>query len=170
MQIKDVLRPVANATRSLFEPTARGEAKGGESVEPAPGADTIVDSKRPSSSKLRTILAGYDVSNLAPRDFSELVRQLRDAGEISDGDLKELAALRLELDQAQFTPDEPVDLLGFFQQKLKRLQGQAEQAGESLGPNGKPANAATSNAERQLAWLTKFAALHDGAGEINAWA
>ncbi len=77
-----------------------------------------------SSGSFHEILAHYDVTQITPREFSELVQKLHESGDISDTEAQELALIRVDLDSDNADPDEPIDLLNFFEQKLKSLEQQ----------------------------------------------
>src|SRR5688572_6791072 len=86
--------------------SAAASSTGGAEPTPVPLA---------MSAEFRSILAGYDLKNISPREFSELVQKLREAGAVSENDYQELAAMRLALDEQGLDPDGPLDLVDFFQ-------------------------------------------------------
>jgi len=115
-----------------------------------------------SSESFHEILAHYDVTQITLRDFSELIQKLHESGSISDAEAKDLAQMRVELDQSNAEPDEPIDLVNFFEQKLKSLEeqwsDQQEKGADATGalPNRE---ALLAPARRQLDWIQKFATL-----------
>jgi hypothetical protein len=117
-----------------------------------------------ASGSFHEILAHYDVTQITPREFSELVQKLHESGDISDAEAQELALIRVDLDNSNADPDDPLDLLNFFEQKLKSLEEQwselQEKAAESTGapPNRE---ALLGPTRRQLDWIQKFAMIHE---------
>jgi hypothetical protein len=108
---------------------------------------------------IREIASRYDLTEISPHDFSELVKKLQDAGALSTADVQELAHIRLELEQSGIDPHEPVDLVRFFQQKLaqqeKDLRKQeARQPGLTLNRTD-----ALSGILRQIDWLQKLSSV-----------
>ncbi|NLS91396.1 MAG: hypothetical protein GXX96_04325 [Planctomycetaceae bacterium] len=110
---------------------------------------------------LNGIVSQYDLTDITPRDFSEMLRELRDAGALTEGEYSELAQIRLELDAENLDPDESVNLLEFYQQTLDR----ARHDGDSEN-----ASAALASMERRLDWLEKVAILQEApdAAGMNA--
>jgi len=114
-------------------------------------------------SSFHEILAHYDVTQITPREFSELIQKLQEAGEISDVEAKELAQIRLDLDTSNAELDEPLDLLDFIEQKLKGLEEQwGDQQDKGADASGALPNreALLSPVRRQLDWIQKFATIN----------
>jgi hypothetical protein len=109
------------------------------------------------------ILSRYDVTNITPREFSDLVQELHESGEINDDEFRQLSRMRLELEQAGIGADEPIDLVDFFEDKLR---DQTDDLGLPHDPtmpppavSGKDA-ASPAETQRQLDWVRKFALVH----------
>ena len=151
------------------------EAVGGllrRSPSPAPAAAAATaaagspsgESTRASS--LQELASRHDLRKITPEAFSNLARQLHQAGLIDDRELQDLAAVRLELDLAELPPDQPVNVLEFLETKLQRLQGQL--SGEPRP--AEPTRSATDYKEaadrttRQLEFLREFQQARSGAG------
>jgi transaldolase len=152
MQIKNI----KNILARLSDPIRFDQHRdGADAVAPkaADASATGAASSSPSSSRLREILAGYDVSNISPKAFSELLQKLQQSGLISDKDLQELSQIRTDLDREGVAPDQRVNLLEKY---AKRVQA-AEQA-DTLQAAG--TDASTASLRRCLDWLAKFAAAH----------
>jgi hypothetical protein len=115
------------------------------------------DATLTSSPEAQKILGGYNLENISPREFTELVQKLQSSGAISANDAKELAQIRQALDTQQVNPDEPINLVEFIQQQLATLA----QAGGDLG-----------GAQGQAAWVQKLLAAQNGEGteSVNALA
>lgn len=117
-----------------------------------------------NSASFHEILAHYDVTQITPREFSELVQKLHESGDISDTEAQELALIRVDLDSNNADPDEPIDLLNFFEQKLKSLEEQwSELREKAADTTGAPPDreALLGPARRQLDWIQKFAVIHE---------
>src|SRR4051812_8417533 len=69
----------------------------------------------------RQILANYDVTDITPQQFSQLIRELHSSGAINDDELHELAGIRFELDRAEISPDEPVNLIDVFSTRVHSM-------------------------------------------------
>lgn len=122
------------------------------------------DSGLVGSGQFHEILSQYDVTNITPRDFSNLVQQLHEAGAIGDADMRELSKMRLQLEQSGASPDTPVNLLEFFQANLENKQRRYD----DLLRQGLPDQVATlrgddftAEARKQLDWVRKFALVQD---------
>ncbi len=130
-----------------------------EALSPPPAAPS-----QGIGSVFRQILSRYDIREISPREFSELIGRLKEANQISDAELKELSAMRVELDLAKADPDQPIDVLKFFTQKLRAQEDQASRPG-SRGADAAAIEGVLAPIRRQVAWARKFAiAVSDGAG------
>jgi hypothetical protein len=133
-------------------------AKRGDQVQAAArGVLKATDASAPPSNGSRAalgqILAQYDIKNISPTQFSEMVQKLHQAGSITDGDFQELTAIRSDLDSANVAPDEKIDLTEFYARKVKQAQN-----------NGDDPNAATNQQQlgpllRRYDWVQKFAVM-----------
>ncbi len=110
---------------------------------------------------LAVVVSQYDLTDITPRDFSEMLRELRDAGAITEADYGQLAQIRLDMDAENLDPDEPVDLLEFYRKAVDRNQQ------DSGSDKSSPVLAAM---ERRLEWLEKVAILQESpeAAGMNA--
>lgn len=136
----------------------------GNTVPGAAGATAAEapDGSLAQSATYRQILADYDVTHITPQQFSQMIRELHTAGAINDEELRELASLRFELDRAEVRPDEEVNLLDLFGQRLKSLQDSSTAAATGMETDNQSPDAreqAMKLAERQMEWLKKFAAI-----------
>jgi hypothetical protein len=141
----------------------RESQPGGVSETDRATATEIPETNLVQVTTYREILSKYDVTNITPQQFSQLLRELHSAGAITDDELRELAAVRYELDRADVQSDDPVNLVELFTARLNRLVESANNvATEREVSEQSPADReqAITLAERQLQWLQKFAALH----------
>ncbi|MHC4179561.1 MAG: hypothetical protein ACYSWU_18780, partial [Planctomycetota bacterium] len=115
-----------------------------------------------AATAMAEILSRYDVTDISPGQFSKMVQKLFEAGTLSDNELQQLAAIRLDLDIDGVEADESIDLLEFYARKIKKLQSR-------LSDSDAPA------AERQqlspllhrLDWLEKFALIQSAPDAIG---
>ncbi len=130
----------------------------------SPAAADVTAEGASTSAALRKIVAHYDMRNISPRQFSEMAQRLFDAGAITEEQLNELAAVRLELDRGMHEPDAPLDLIEVLEDKLRRQQKQQEQLAAGGGKKRLPAaGQAMKVTLRQLDWLRKFEIVGSGA-------
>lgn len=116
------------------------------------------------AAQARQILSRFDIRNITPREFSELAKQLYQAGVITSGDFQELAQLRLELDQSHVQPDQPVNLLDFVASRLRAQQQKVDEL-RLRWPESTDAQAPEAllgAARRQFEWVRKFADVQSG--------
>ncbi len=146
---------ISNVISGLADPTSWGKKS-----EPATAAITsAIQSPEPqshansSASKASAeILRQYNITRISPEGFSQMLQKLYKAGVFSEKDFQELSAVRTDLEHAGVEPDEPVNLLEFYSDKVDKAQnemdatldGAAKQ--QRLGPD-----------MRRLDWLQKFA-------------
>jgi hypothetical protein len=110
---------------------------------------------------LKGIVSQYDLTDITPRDFSEMLRELRDAGAITDAEYGDLAQIRLDMDTENLDPDDSLDLVKFYEKTLDRARNadESEKASPTLAAMG-----------RRLDWLEKVAILQESpdAAGMNA--
>jgi hypothetical protein len=123
-------------------------------VAPA-AAPSSTNLSAPASAEFREVLSHYDLRNISPREFSELVTKLKESGAISEADYQELALLRLELDQQGLDPDGPLDLVKHLQ---GRLQNEEDHLRKLEGDQSQPIDRqqALRTTLRQIEWVQKF--------------
>lgn len=154
MQIKSILSRLSNPAKlaghqEAAEPTSR------QSLEAA-GLGSHPSTA--SLSRLHEILARYDVTDISPQAFSEMLEKLRQAGLLSPNDLQELGQIRIDLKREGIRPDERINLVQWYAKRLKAIQEQSEELEQKLGPSGLQALEASIRC--RLEWLEKFLAIH----------
>lgn len=147
--------PIAQLATGLVGSLFGGGKRGAESevtarprsAEPASSPTSV------SPAQYRQILAEFDVRNISPRQFSQLIGELQATGELEPGDVQELQAMRVQLDADGAAPDEPIDLLSWIRRRL----AQADRAGA--------AEPSVSETTQDL--TKKLGALHKQAGWVE---
>lgn len=139
---------LANSFLSLLglgSPTAAAEGR--RTAAPQQPAAAAANALPSDGAVLRALAAQYDVHEITPRQFATLINELQAADAVSAIELADLAQLRLALDRAGFDPDEPLDLVGFVETRLRD---------EDVGLLDMAQNAENTPFRRLLAWLNKF--------------
>lgn len=108
------------------------------------------------------ILSDYDVTDISPTEFSEMIQKLFEAGGLTDKQFEQLAAIRLDLDLEGVEPDESIDLLEFYVDKVEKLQ---RRLSDSDGPGA--ARQQLGPMLRRLDWLEKFALIQSSPDAIG---
>jgi hypothetical protein len=111
---------------------------------------------------MRQVLSQYDMTNITPNDFANLVQQLTAKGAISSTDAQQLASIPGELQNAGVAANEPVNLLQFYQEQVSKIQQTAAQS-----PN--PASVTTNFSQLmgRMQWVAKFAAARNPGGQTG---
>lgn len=127
-----------------------------ETISPGPaaGSKSLQDLLSPvsePSSLLAQILESYDVRHITPRQLTEMLQKLREAGFLTEEEFSDLGQIRNDLTEAGIEPDEALDLIRFYQQRLERLKlWQEEQDNPAL-------QRLQFNWQKRLEWLEKVA-------------
>jgi hypothetical protein len=158
MQISNVTAgypdPMGLGRRAETSPAGVGSAvqAGGLQAVSAPRSmDALVE-----------ILSKHDVSDITPTEFSQMIQDLYEAGAISETELQQLAAIRHDLDIDGVDPDESINLLEYYGQKIEELQRSVDDSGcppsdnEQLGP-----------LLRRLDWVEKFALIQSAPDAVG---
>jgi hypothetical protein len=146
-----------------FDPFAAfdfGSAKGGAEPQAAPVANSPQPLASVQGAAFRDVLARYDVTDISPREFSELLTELHQAQAITDAQFQELSSMRVELDQANLDPDGRLNLIDFFQRKLRREEQQLSDLEQKKSPVPLGREDSLRGTLRQIDWLKKFAVAH----------
>ena len=133
-----------------------------DTSSPAPATQSALDGGSAaggSSAAFRQIVSQYDIHDISPREFSSLVQQLSTAGAISASDQKELNQMRVQMDLSGAPPDEPLDLVKFFQKQTQNVSDVAADSSSSATTDF------ASTAQRQLEWAQKFATLQSSSDQ-----
>ncbi len=111
--------------------------------------------------ELKGIVSQYDLTDMTPRDFSEMLRELRDAGALTEPEYSELGQIRLDMDIENLDPDDSLNLLEFYGKSVDRARG---------GSESNMASTMLASMERCLNWLEKVAVLQESpdAAGLNA--
>jgi len=107
---------------------------------------------------LRQVAARYNVTEITPREFSDMLDELHQAGALSNDQLQELARVRVDLDLENVDADEEVDLVDFYADKLDELLRAEKDGGQS--PD-------VAQAEQLLEWMEKFAVIQSSADVLG---
>jgi hypothetical protein len=109
---------------------------------------------------LMGVVSQYDLNDITPRDFSQMLRELRDAGAITEAEYGDLAQIRLDMDAENLDPDDSIDLLDFYRKTVDRAR-EDDASNESL---------VFVAMRRRLEWLQKVAILQESpeAAGMNA--
>jgi len=119
-----------------------------------------------STEAMREILGQYDVTDISPRAFSEMLQKLNRAGVLADKDFQELSLIRLDLERDGIDPDERVNLVQRYARKVQDYQEQLQEFQEKSG-SLTAAQAALTPLRRRLEWLQKLAAVHANPGSVG---
>ncbi len=143
----------AGLLQYLGKPNAGAAAK-----EPGTAFSLAADPPSP----WQELLARYDLRRITPRRFGELVQELQRRGMLSPEEYQLLAGLRLELEQQGYRTDQPLDLLRYLEDRLRKAQQ------EQLLPGKYPAEqeAAVQAIQQRLLWAQRFEQLRaESSGE-----
>ena len=115
-----------------------------------------------SSTVAGEILARYDVTDITPREFSEMVQKLYETGTISETELQQLAVIRQDMDLEDLDPDESIDLMEFYVKKIEKAQRQFEDLDGPPQPHQQ-----LTPLLRRLDWIEKFALVQSAPDAIG---
>lgn len=115
-------------------------------------ASSLANSTEGTTDQLLAVVSQYDITDISPRDFSEMLRELRDSGAITESEYGDLAQIRLDMDAEGLDPDDSLNLLDFYETAVNRAR-QDEDSEET------PVNFEAM--ERRLDWLQKVAILEE---------
>jgi hypothetical protein len=98
------------------------------------------------------IIRKYDITSISPDDFSQMLQKLYKAGALSEKDYQELSAVRADLEKQGVEPDERINLLELYSDKVSKAQ---KQLGTTLDEVARQRQIGPDM--RRLDWLQKFA-------------
>ena len=160
---------INNIATGYHDPAALG--KWGEPLDPLLEAvlqtnESATVTVNPATATLADILAKYDVTDITPTEFSEMIQKLYEAEAITEAELQQLTAIRHDLDMSGVDPESSLDLLEFYAESIEKAQRRFEDH-----ENGPPPSEQMGPRLRRLDWIEKFALIQsspDAVG-INAF-
>jgi hypothetical protein len=105
----------------------------------------------PDAAAMTSVLARYDVTDITPVEFSEMIQQLHDRGAITEQEYQQLAAVRIDLDNEGVGEDDSIDLVQFYARMVQRRQHLQDLDADAKGRQQ------LGQAASRLDWLQKFA-------------
>jgi hypothetical protein len=113
----------------------------------------------PANSALGDIMADYDLTEITPEQYSEMLNRLRKEGAITEEEYTQLAQVRTELDHEGIASNETIDLLSVYRSRVAKL---AKQAGDTSVSSAQRATyqQVLSGAQHRLDWLEKLELVH----------
>ncbi|GAB6166817.1 hypothetical protein JCM19992_28170 [Thermostilla marina] len=122
-------------------------------------SEAILEAVGTRQDELYEILQKYDITHITPREVARMLDDLHTAGIIDDAQFKQLSGILQDLQKADIEPDEAVDLLRFYQQRMKRLAMFQEMG---MTDNDLPS---ADDMQARLEWLEKYEAARTGIPE-----
>jgi hypothetical protein len=120
----------------------------------ATGAVEIVSGASTSRKALGEVLKKYDVTHITPDAFSRMLKELGSTGALSEKELQDLSAIRLDLQNAKVDPNEQVNLVEFYNRKISDAQKQADTGGNTSSQQ------VLAPLVNRLGWMEKFSTIH----------
>ncbi len=112
-----------------------------------------------ANSALRDIMADYDLTDITPEQYSEMLTRLRKEGALTEEEYTQLAQLRIELDNEGIASSERIDLLSVYRTRVAKLEKQAQDT--SMNSSQRTImQQALSGAQHRLDWLEKLEMVH----------
>jgi hypothetical protein len=146
---------ISNVLSTLADPTTLG--KKSETAVQA-GSNVLKSLETQNQSNLNTnkamadVLRKYDVTKISPEQFSQMIQKLYQSGTLSEKDYQELSSIRIDLENAGVEPDESINMLDFYTNKITKAQ---KELGAGIEDPVKQ-KSLTPDLHR-LDWLQKFA-------------
>jgi len=147
---------INSVAAGYHDPAALGSrTEAAEASKPQPDdTSPAAAAASPAGLELGEILAQYDIHDITPADFSEMLQQLYQASILSEEEYQQLSTVRVDLDQAGIDADESIDLVEFYADKLKELARDME-----FSDNPALARQQLPPARKRLDWMQKFSLL-----------
>lgn len=144
--LSGLLSPLTKPAEESTEQAAVGTvASSKPQTDPPPGSDAA----------LRSVLARYDVTQITPRQYSQMLEEMRSTGALTEDELNQLGQVLLDLNAENVDPDDEINLLDFYTDRLEKLQGQMQEGGSDEAACSGVAQS-LAGVQNRLDWLTKF--------------
>jgi len=140
----------------------QAETVGAVGGRPPKTAEIHAASATARTTAMAEILSRYDVTDISPAEFSKMIQRLFEAGTLSEQEVQQLAAIRMDLDVEGVKADESIDLLDFYAQKIQKLQRRLSDA-DTPGAG----NQQLAPLLHRLDWLEKFALIQSTPDSIG---
>jgi len=121
-----------------------------------------------AASATAQIMADYDLNDLSPKKFSEMLQRLHDAGALGDQEFRQLTQVRLDMDNAGLDSDTEIDVLAFCAQQSQQLQAQLAALGSDATSTQRAAlKQSMSDLGKRIDWLQKLDLVHDSPDTVS---
>jgi hypothetical protein len=153
MQISSVLNGYTDATTS---------GRRSEVTERAANRSAMAASRGllgAPNAALREIMADYDLTEITPEEFSEMLNRLRKEGAITEEEYTQLAQVRVELDHEGIGATETIDLLSVYRARIQKLSQRAADTSTTASQRA-TLQQTVAAAEHRLDWLEKLELVH----------
>ena len=156
---------INNITNGAYsDPLAVGQ-RGATVESPGPkllkNLAAIGETSSGTTSALRDILSEYDVTNITPREFSEMLQKMHKSGIITDEELTDLNQIRIDLEGDGVDADESIDLVEHYADKLRASRQSVTDSDMSAE------QPSLKGLQRRFDWLDKLAAIQSAPDEIG---
>ncbi len=158
MQIRSVLGGYSD-TSALARRAEMAETEERRRVEQAVAEPIASPGPRET---LIEVLSRYDVADMTPSDYSEMIQELHDGGAISDEEFQQLATVRVDLDNEGIDPDESFDLLEFYMDQVADMRRELD--GQKFDS---PESEKLSVLLRRLDWMQKFSTIQSSPDSVG---
>ena len=155
-----------NTVRNGLYPDPTTPGKRNEPIEAtgersATSLSALLSSPSATTSALGEILARYDVTDITPREFSEMLHRMHKGGVITEDELKDLSQIRVDLDRDGIDSDESINLVDYYANKLRK-QPLDFDATTLSGDEPSP-----EVLQRRLGWLEKLALVQSSPDDVE---
>jgi len=159
MQINNVLSSQADVTSAGKRAASAGTAAA-NSVASAATASTS------STSAMAEVMRNYDLTEMTPTQFSEMIQKLRDNGSLTDAEYSQLAQLRAAMESDGIASDQAINVLNYCSQKCQALQKQAD-ALEKGSTTRASAEKSLATMQDCHSWVQKLQVVHQSPDSIG---
>ncbi len=147
---------ISQLISGLSSGTTLGKHGGGSTAEKTTAGvlEKLTGTSKSTNAKIAEIAKKYDVTDISPTEFSQMLQELRSSGALSEKDLQELSAVRADLESQGVNSEKSINLVEFYANRVESLQTQTQTTTDAAQ------KATLSSAKQRLEWMQKFASAH----------
>lgn len=161
MQITSVLSGYADATNG-----GRRSESSERSTSRSAGSQLTRGLSGTPNEAMQQIMADYDLTQITPEQYSEMLNRLRKENAITEEEYAQLSQVRTELDGEGIDPNETIDLLSFYHQRSQDLSKRLEETSTNTAGRATLGQSLTATQHR-LDWLEKLEMVHSQPDSIG---
>ncbi len=157
---------IGNVLSSQTDLTSAGKRASNAGTAVASLVEATSSTSTTSTSGVAEVMRKYDLTEITPDEFAEMIQKLHENGSLTDEEYSQLVQLRAEMQSDGLAGDEDLNILTYCEQKCAALQQRAD--AEEKGSAQRAATAKQLATMQECSeWVQKLQLVHESPDSIG---